>query len=269
MSVTICPTALGFPMRRKRVFTFGIEKSKWVWVGPTDPPDVQAEFEALFGAQCELPGDIFLQAQEEDVHAFARWKASQRKRKLPEDFENMPMRSYLPLLLPPGAMVRLSQYDKARRQKDEWSGCFLADLDHNIDCGPGCGHLMPALDTHPNIFSFTLNRLAIGEELLQAQGVDFYPVLSGNRGQSPLTDVFNHFHDRHLRFFAGNAIHIPAYFCWILYCLGSVRPAAELHKLPASVGTAVKEEESDDEDDSESADAAAPRCKKLKRGNHV
>ena len=46
--VITCPTKLGFPMRRRRTFTFGFSLEKWVWVGPATHDDVQEEFDSLF-----------------------------------------------------------------------------------------------------------------------------------------------------------------------------------------------------------------------------
>ena len=57
----------------------------------------------------------------------------------------------------------------------------MADLDHNVNFGPVPGPDVPALDTHPKIFSFKEMRLVLGSELLAAQGVDMFESLAGKR----------------------------------------------------------------------------------------
>ena len=256
--VTVCPTSFGFPMRRKRTFSFGLQKAKWAWIGPSRQQDIQQEFEDLFGKELTLPGDVYLQAGEEDVHAFVKARSSHRKASLPHGWEAMPMRDYMTSLVPPGAMVRLAQYDKVRQDRQDAAGHFMADLDHNLDCGPKCGGVLPALDTHASIFSWNLNRLALGQELLQAQGVDFFPQLAGNRGVSPLVEVFNKFGDTTLRMFAGNAIHIPLFSAWLLYCIGNVRLRSEMFARARPLSLRASEPESDFDDPAEDAGLREP-----------
>ena len=231
MHIHICPTQLGFPMKRSRMFSFGLNKSKWVWVGaPAD--EVQAHFESFFGARCELAGDVYLQAEHEEVLAFAEEIASKRRRTLPANYRDVPTQQYMTCLVPPGAMARLATYEKVRAERQSLTGEFMCDLDHNLDCGPSCGPEMPPLDTHPKIYSFKAGRLLLGKELLAAQGVDMYPGLAGQRGISPLAQIFENFRDQDLRFLAGNAIHIPAFAAWILFCAGNVVSRETYSKLP-------------------------------------
>ena len=78
MHIRICPTQLGFPMKRPRMFSFGFNRAKWTWIGPV-ADQVQSHFESLFAARCELPGDIYLQAERGEVLAFAEETASKRR----------------------------------------------------------------------------------------------------------------------------------------------------------------------------------------------
>ena len=113
--ITICPTQLGFPIRRRRMFSFGFDKSRWVWVGKDD---VQADYESVFGASCCLSGDVYLQAGQQEIKSFVENEAARRKTTLPQGFENLPMSALLTQLLPPGAIVRKGQYDRLKADRE-------------------------------------------------------------------------------------------------------------------------------------------------------
>ena len=98
--ITVCPTEMGFPIRRRRVFTFGYDKSRWVWAGPKTDEEVQAAFINAFGARNQLSGDVYFVASDADVHQFAQDRAAQRGKSLPSNFQSMPMKDYLACLLP-------------------------------------------------------------------------------------------------------------------------------------------------------------------------
>ena len=59
-----------------------------------------------------------------------------------------------------------------------------------------------------------------------------FPGLAGQRGISPLAQIFENFRDQDLRFLAGNAIHIPAFAAWILFCAGNVVSRETYSRLP-------------------------------------
>ena len=233
--VVACPSKLGYPMRRRRTFSFGFNRKLWVWVGPTSQQAIQQGFDAVFAADAQLTGDIYFVANPTAIQQFVEERASRRGKKLPADFLQRSMKDYLACLLPPGAMVRLSQYEAVMLDRQSLDGSFLVDLDHNLDCGPACGPLMPALDTHASIYSFKHERLALGSELLAAQGVDTHEAMAGNRGLSPLKNVFEQFGDSDQRFLAGNTMHIPSLSAWLLYAMSNVRSRAELSRLPQCV----------------------------------
>ena len=254
--VTFCPSDMGFPMRRRRMFSFGYTHEHWAWVGPQSQAEVQSAFASMFCRDVQLTGDVYAQADPELLQKFVVARVKQRRTHLPAGWENMAMEDYLTALLPLGAMVRKSAYEKLRQEREGLAGNFLADLDHNATCGPASGPLMPALDTHANIYSWQCQRLFLGQELLQAQGVDMFPSLAGARGLSPLASVFNRFEDSALRFFAGNGIHVPAYAAWLMFCMGNVRPREELSLLPRQMPDADDAAPAEAEDEAGNAGKA-------------
>ena len=229
--VTVSPCELGYPVRRRRVFSFGFDRSKWLWIGPDTAAGVQAEFVELFGKSLVLSGDAYVFATDTEINDFVQQRAKRRKTVLPVGFKEMPMRQYLHQLLPPGAMVRLANYDRLQAERAGVTGSFFADLDHNVDCGPRCGPLIPALDTHANIFSWQHDRLLLAQELLQAQGIT---MCSSGTGQSvsPLAQVLLKFNDTELRQFAGNSLHVPAFAAWMMYAFAHVMPIPQLQLTP-------------------------------------
>ena len=138
----------------------------------------------------------------------------------------------------------MSQYESARPQREGLAGHYMVDLDHNISFGPRSGPEMPALDTHPTIYSFQMERLVLAEEMLAAQGIDMFEDLAGSRGISPLKDIFSSFSESELRFFAGNSLHVPTYGAWLMYAMGNVVPRDD--KLPRPLLCPADEEEEDD-----------------------
>ena len=149
---------------------------------------------------------------------------------------------YLAIELKPLPMVRFARYEKARPEREDLAGNYLVDLDHDVGYGPASGPVLPALDTHPTIYSFQGGRLLLPQELLAAQGVDMFPAMAVTRPVSPLRDVFSSFSANDLRFFAGNSMHVPTLGAWLMYAMGNVLPRSSLERLPRALGDCNSEE---------------------------
>ena len=145
--------------------------------------------------------------------------ACSRKQTLPIEFKKCKsMFELLPKLSPPGAMQRLGVYERSRATRHPEGDSYLADLDHNYGSrGPSPGRLWPCMLTHNCIFSFKRERLVVEGECFAAMGVDWYPSLCGLRGRSPLVPLLSQLMRGEQRFLAGNSIHIPSIFAWMLY----------------------------------------------------
>ena len=114
---------------------------------------------------------------------------------LPKNYRDVRAQHCVTCMVPPGAMARLAAYEKVRAEQQSRTGEFMCDLDHNLDYGPSCGPELPSLDTHARIYSFKAGRLLLGKELVAAQGVDLYAGLAGQRGISPLAQIFDQLRD--------------------------------------------------------------------------
>ena len=215
LHVEVDPTALGHPVSRKRMFSAGISKATYVWVGAQDNNAVQEEFAALFHASLELGGDAYLCASEDEVRVYNAQHARQRKRpRLLSDAGN----SYDTLVqsLGPGAMVRLETYRS--------TGAAFADVEQNeLGYTSRAGNIIPTMLRHGTIVSFNKNRLVTQEELWTAQGVDVMPQAWGSRGASPLRDALVSLPSWKQKRLRGNSVHIPTAAAWIAYVLGKIR----------------------------------------------
>jgi hypothetical protein len=236
VSLKVSPRDLGFPMRRRRLFTAGLCKRKWAWIGPSTCEEVQDEFIKFFGSTCELTGDVYYAADSAEIEQMVQEMSSKRRKILPEGWKKMRMSEYLHMISCPSAMVRKGEYDNQMHIKQSLGGSFLADLDHNPGFGPSPGPDMPSLDTHPTIFSWLCGRLATPMELLAAQGVDAYSQLSGGRSLSPLHTLFQKYSSNKVRFMAGNSMHIPTHAAWMLYVISRMARREEHSGMGNQVG---------------------------------
>eukprot|EP00971_Amphidinium_carterae_P155852 3090040-Amphidinium_carterae.1 len=146
------------------------------------------------------------------------------------------MDSYLHKLQPPGGMQRKAEYDQLRdRQVKCGNGdqAMLACLDHHPGQGPGGSTLFPTLLTHNSVWSWKRRRLATGSECLAAQGLDMHPELAGQRGVTPLRQIFDTLSDGQQRALAGNAMHLPLFTLWTVYVLGHTRRVNDNFLSPA------------------------------------
>ena len=237
--VVTSPDKLGFPVRRSRSFTAGVNRAEYVWCGATTPEAMQLEFDLLFGRSCMLTGDAFFNAELEEVQGWVRKMCKRRKASIPEDLlRQEPVGNLLPFILAPSFVTRLQTYKRLAAQKSGLDGSFLCDLEQNPGFGPGSGLLFPSMCTHPCIFSMKMDRVALAGECLAAQGLDMYPTQWGDRGSSPLRDLFRDFDEKHVLFMAGNSIHVPTFLCFMLYILGNIERRDDLSKLPHPVAAA-------------------------------
>ena len=99
VSLHICSSQLGFPVRRGRMMSSGLNRQTMIWVGPTNQHDLELQFLEFFAQTCELSGDVFFQADPAEVHKWVKNRVSKRKAALPHGFSSMPMSEYLHCLV--------------------------------------------------------------------------------------------------------------------------------------------------------------------------
>jgi hypothetical protein len=133
--VRTSPFELGFPIRRRRTFSAGISRARLVWIGSTDPDEVQRKFDALFCRTVELTGEAYFLASPEQIQDFVMTRAAKRRKPLPSNFADSPMDDYLHLLVPSGAAERHLKYSSYAPDYGALNGNFYGDLDQSPFCG--------------------------------------------------------------------------------------------------------------------------------------
>jgi hypothetical protein len=217
-----CPSQMGFPIRRRRRYTAGLNKQTCIWVGPSTQEDVNLEFQALFHRTLELTGDTFFVADEGQVLSWVLDRTAKRKTqsRLPDTFGTN-METYFQALVPQGGVQRKSLYDALRQTEGGLAGAFLIDIEQNPHQGSVPGPVVPALCTHSDIFSYESQRFAIACEYLAMQGADSHSKLSGGRGISKFARMFETITESETRHLVGNGIHIAVFAAWFVYVMGN------------------------------------------------
>lgn len=219
--VRVSPQDLGFPIRRRRSFTFGLNKTTMVWTGPKDDAETQARFLSMFRRTVEMSGDCFFYAQWEDIESSLCDRVTKRKTLLPPDFKRRPVSEFLHVLLPRTALERKAVYDSKQGELGGLGGAFLVDLEQSCQTGCTPSQLVPTLNTHSEIFSYESQRLAVEKELFYMQGVDSDSAVSNGRGVSPLMACVQHLNSADVRLLTGNGIHMATWGAWWLFCLSN------------------------------------------------
>ena len=86
-----------------------------------------------------------------------------------------------------------------------------------LDTGP----IVPSLNAHSDVFSYTSQRLAVAKECFGMQGVDAYPELAGKRQLSPMMSSIAGLAEKDIKALAGNGLHVAVFAAWFLYCIGN------------------------------------------------
>ena len=218
------PEAQGWPTSRPRSFTFGFNKQKWVWVGPSTDMAIQQEFDFLFSRSTELTGDVFFQASMETVRSdvFARLKKRGGAADVGQELRFD--RSFLDEMLPPGALQRLAQYEATRPAKQGIeSGAFLCDVQQWPEAGCStAGPFFPCQLTHATVVSLNKMRPAVGLEYLAAQGFHVFPK-PGDVHSAVALPLLKDMPTEKLVALSGNSMSLPALSAWMVYALSNIQ----------------------------------------------
>ena len=229
------PEDWGYPARRRRSYSVGLNNATMVWVGPSEATAVQKEFDMMFKRTCEMTGDDLLLASNADVSSWVKERSLRRQTLLPSNHAELPMSEYMETLVSPSCMLNHRVNDQLRAEQcDSLNGAFLCDLEQSAHRGTTPGPLVPALSTHSLIYSFKKQRLAIPSEWFGIQGIDSHSRLWGSRGQSPVVQSTVGVAENTLRGLLGNALYVPVFAAWFLFAMGNcVR--RETPMIPASL----------------------------------
>ena len=169
---------LGWPVRRTRLFTVGLNKRTMAWLGP-DQDDVAADFLRFYGVDLNLTADVFLVATDNEVEEAKSMMAARRGF---SGSSNQQMK--LHEVYAPGHLIRYQDYEKYRAQcveSGQISGkSFFADLDQNLGRGASTpGEVLPSCLTHWTIHAWSAERMVLNQEVYLAHGFNMYPEATG------------------------------------------------------------------------------------------
>eukprot|EP00439_Symbiodinium_sp_Y106_P049334 s354_g6.t1 len=230
----------GWPHRRRRILSLAVNRSTADWFGPTTSFEARADYSNRFYRQMVSAGEILMQAdlQErvQDMVALARCRknnvddAAIKKLFMERDYDKLAQ-----LLLPPGGIARLQQWQEVHKMK--MSGgpvrAFFCDVDHTV-AGKGCpvgGELWPTQLTHGSVFALEGKEgesvgwtMATAREHMTALGwrahgsSEAFPV---SKMLSALSDLCC-FTPNQVKTLAGNSMHLRTQMAFMFYALGHI-----------------------------------------------
>jgi hypothetical protein len=224
MSVSVKPEHFGWPVRRPRVFTAGLNRKTMIWVGGSDP---SAEFASLFHCNNKLDGSVFLNATDDQVLDEVKRRSRLRGRHIDVEASLASVDGISPhQLFPPGAVQRLSAHEKHR--KTQFGLCNLpananwfGDLEQWPKGGTSVpGQSIPCCLTHGTLYAFAQKRVVHPLELFQAHGYNTFadPTHPYHSLVTPLLQTLS---SNELDTLVGNGWHLPTMASWILYVLSN------------------------------------------------
>lgn len=237
MSVLTGPELFGYPAFRLRSYGAGINRLRFVWVGPP-PASVQEDFARIFHVPVAMDARMYMTAPWSDVMAFSEGLATSRKIffKRPPEVEGS-LANSLHVLCPASMLSRKGAYERFFVERGA-SPPWFADLEHNPKFGaPSQSSFLPTILTHPRIYCWPHGleergqRFMLPDEMLFSHGFDMVPELCGDRPLSGLSAIFKELSDKSTGLLIGNGMHVPTLSAWILYVLSNIVPVDTFYQL--------------------------------------
>jgi hypothetical protein len=208
---------MGWPIRRRRAFAFGLNKQVMAWTGPQN---YAADFIEFFHTTMELDAAIFEIASNEQLYDEQRRMAKNRSISLPEIGEFLPTAVAKERLLPPGQLLRWQAHDQLRPgglAGDPW----YADLEQTPGTGASTpGRILPSQLTHGTVWSWRPGFAMHPLELHQAHGFNIFDSTSG-KFSSQLRPLLEGLSSSKIKILMGGGWHIAALASWVMYCLAN------------------------------------------------
>ncbi|CAE7249489.1 unnamed protein product [Symbiodinium natans] len=219
LSIVINPMALGWPVRRNRLFACALNRQSVAWMGPGQE-DLLPHFLKFCGADLMLTGDVFLVAPMSEVCEAENAMASRRGFRVAGTDRVLSMSQ----IYAPGMLNRYHGYEEARAallESGEVSGeSWFADLDQTLGAGTSTpGQVLPSALTHFTIHSWAAKRMVLNKEVYLAHGYNTYP--EATRWPIPFQaqDHVLSLSSSSQKQLVGNGWHLPTMASWIFYVL--------------------------------------------------
>ena len=206
---------LGWPVRRKRMFSAGLSKAQVAWLGPDNDDDILSDFLDFFKVSMKTDGGIFLVCSDEDVNVEEKKLARARGHAFVPSGAKMEKHK----ILAPGQLVRLENYEELYAETG-MTNSFFADLDQNVTGASTAGSMIPSLLTHGTLYALHANRVVCPEELYVSHGYNVVSLPKNSSARSCQIKSFLKQMPTHQQLhLLGNAWHLPVISAWCLYVL--------------------------------------------------
>ena len=228
-SIEASPLLIGWPVRRSRLFSTGLNKTSVLWVGP-DQEHLQEDFERFFAASLEATADVFLAALDSEVYEEKQRLAKARGCHLP-DFADATARPVdLAQIYAPGQLLRMAEYSRLRAEA--MSSSWFADLEQSAGRGASTpGQCLLSMLTHGTLHAWTGNRPVTTLELYLAHGYNVWPDRTRNSMACRISQMLRTLPTKDQKLLLGNCWHVPVLGSWVMYVLAHTvkRPAVRIN----------------------------------------
>jgi hypothetical protein len=222
------PEFMGWPCKRPRMFGFGMNIKRLVWVGPSGD-SYRDDFAMKFYRMTQLSGDDLFCASEHEVHTFHSKLARAQGHFIdPEVIATMSMETLLPYLVSAGYYQIFLEHIRDKDKKESLGGVYIGDIHQHPGIGATAGPDFPVQLQHGLVTSFRDNgrkaRIATGLEHIGAHGFHLFPSTTKDYPLSRMLPLLQRLPDNDLKSLSGNGMHVAAISTWLFYCLSNVAP---------------------------------------------
>jgi hypothetical protein len=223
------PTHIGWPMYRDRAYVWGIRKDLSF--------SGSAEHFLLWSERImSMQGDGLILASEpeylEEVAHLAHNRMYQPPAAVPNGIAGWS--KYMTLSM----VDRMADHAANWNEKKAHESCYIADVDHNLNCGPvSRDGMVPSLVTHGMLVSFSKGTVVSSYNHLVFQGLPIYPDLAtAAKYEVPFQELIDKrlLSGNAVKRLAGNAMCMPVMGVQLAYVLGHVHDSQCLPDLSSS-----------------------------------
>ena len=228
----ICPSLLGWPIRRMRMFATSINLKHLVWLGPIGDKEIVDDFWSLFRAHVEVEADVF-SFVDSDANRRAALQALAASRGIFGGYQQSRD------VFPPDAKRRLDSYYAQRSQNEGLGGCCVADISQNpakrTRLGPwfpsfargtvSCSLIAVPKDDELFPYMFTRREVALAHGWLAIKNTADGDALPYSE---TMPSVFETISPQQYSLLIGNGMHLHTMTAWLCYVVSHCVPRYSL-----------------------------------------
>lgn len=243
--LTTGPELFGWPHKRRRLLAVGYNKATMAWAGACSMSSMQQEFAQRFHRSIMASGDMLMMASPAEMcEEYSKLAKVQKNRLEPSCIAQVPKQDLLRLLLPAGAVHRLSEWRAEMDRLKSVGGVALVDIDHHPGTkGTTGGSDWPVSLRHGTIVCLKQDdpegwRIGLALEHFTALGFFMYAPMCESFPTSRLKFLLSHLSVAQQKSLAGNGMHLVTQTAWTYFCLANLAPMAPIPHIPVDLDDA-------------------------------